>query len=399
MNAAGRLASTRLATGWRAISRGIQAEDSGSAEAGILEALASVAGALAARLYYPVEVDNGPGKAALGDFVAVADWCWGLGDDEPRGLFLAAGMAGEGRAAEGLIVLERNELPLRHPSAWALLPLPHDGQVVAVLLLACPVVPQAPDAATREALVLAARQAGSHIAATRAQALVEDAARFGAFHRSLAFATHDLKGISSQLSLLASNAERLGDNPDFRSDMVLTLRAAAGRLDALMEQLARGETGVRGGVADPHGVDVGDIARAIAATLATRHQVSVIEREACAVRGGAAAVAQVLTHLIENAVEASKPDAPVFVGINADGAMARLEVIDSGHGMSPQFLRERLFRPFDSAKQGGFGIGAYEAREMVRAMGGRLDVESREGVGTRFVIRLPLAAASGRVAL
>jgi signal transduction histidine kinase len=66
--------------------------------------------------------------------------------------------------------------------------------------------------------------------------------------------------------------------------------------------------------------------------------------------------------------------------------------------MSAEFLRTRLFRPFDTAKPGGFGIGAYEARELVRGMGGQLQVESREGVGTRFVIRLPAAVAhSGRV--
>ena len=61
--------------------------------------------------------------------------------------------------------------------------------------------------------------------------------------------------------------------------------------------------------------------------------------------------------------------------------------------MSPEFVRSRLFKPFDSSKQGGFGIGAFEARELVRAMRGRLDVESREGLGTRFSVRLPLADA------
>jgi signal transduction histidine kinase len=59
--------------------------------------------------------------------------------------------------------------------------------------------------------------------------------------------------------------------------------------------------------------------------------------------------------------------------------------------MSPEFIRTRLFKPFHSSKPGGFGIGAYEAREMIRAMGGRLDVESREGLGTRFLASLPLA--------
>ena len=71
-----------------------------------------------------------------------------------------------------------------------------------------------------------------------------------------------------------------------------------------------------------------------------------------------------------------------------------IEVIDSGEGMSPEFVRSRLFKPFVSTKPGGFGIGAYEARELVRAMRGRLDVESREGLGSRFTIRLPLAATA-----
>jgi signal transduction histidine kinase len=62
--------------------------------------------------------------------------------------------------------------------------------------------------------------------------------------------------------------------------------------------------------------------------------------------------------------------------------------------MSADFVRNRLFKPFVSTKSGGFGIGAFEARELVRAMRGRLDVESREGLGSRFTVRLPLAAAT-----
>jgi signal transduction histidine kinase len=99
-------------------------------------------------------------------------------------------------------------------------------------------------------------------------------------------------------------------------------------------------------------------------------------------------------HLVQNAIEAGEPGTPVFLDMRADSTFACVEVIDSGQGMSPEFIRTRLFKPFHSSKQGGFGIGAYEARELVRAMGGRLDVESREGIGTRFQVRLPLAATA-----
>jgi signal transduction histidine kinase len=61
--------------------------------------------------------------------------------------------------------------------------------------------------------------------------------------------------------------------------------------------------------------------------------------------------------------------------------------------MSPEFVRTGLFKPFVSSKPGGFGIGAFEARELVKAMGGRVAVESRQGLGTRFSVVLPLADA------
>ena len=84
----------------------------------------------------------------------------------------------------------------------------------------------------------------------------------------------------------------------------------------------------------------------------------------------------------------------------ARGAEATIEVVDSGVGMSPDFIRTRLFQPFASTKDSGFGVGAFEARTLISGMGGRIEVESREGGGTRFTIFLPLAAAdTGAAAL
>ena len=77
-----------------------------------------------------------------------------------------------------------------------------------------------------------------------------------------------------------------------------------------------------------------------------------------------------------------------------DGLSGRIDVIDAGAGMSPEFVRNGLFKPFISSKQGGFGIGAFEAREIIKSMRGRLTVESRKGVGTRFSVLLPLSEAT-----
>ena len=94
------------------------------------------------------------------------------------------------------------------------------------------------------------------------------------------------------------------------------------------------------------------------------------------------------------AIDASDANSSVIIEVFSDGVCGKLQVIDNGSGMSPQFLRIGLFKPFVSSKDGGFGIGAYESREIIRAMGGRLDVESREGLGTRFTVSLPLQSTA-----
>lgn len=100
------------------------------------------------------------------------------------------------------------------------------------------------------------------------------------------------------------------------------------------------------------------------AQFATRHPVSLVECVPCEVAAQAEPLEQVLLHLVQNAVDASPPDTPVFLRVSVDGLNGCIEVVDSGLGMSPEFVRSRLFKPFVSTKQGGFGIGAYEAREL-----------------------------------
>jgi signal transduction histidine kinase len=98
---------------------------------------------------------------------------------------------------------------------------------------------------------------------------------------------------------------------------------------------------------------------------------------------------QAMMHLVQNAIDASPADAPVRIRYEMRGEEAAIDIVDSGCGMSADFVRTRLFQPFVSTKDMGFGVGAYEARVLVAAMGGRIEVESREGAGTRFTLLLP----------
>jgi putative PEP-CTERM system histidine kinase len=204
---------------------------------------------------------------------------------------------------------------------------------------------------------------------------------------------HDVKNLASQLTLLCRNAERHGDNPAFRADMQITVRNAADKLNGLIAKLSRYGANPLERLEE---VDPVEVVRAIAARHGQAHPIAISGLPApMRVIGNRETLEQVLVHLVQNAIDASASSSAITLGVRSEGLHAAIEVIDSGTGMSPDFVRNRLFKPFVSTKPGGFGIGAFEARELVRAMQGRLDVESREGLGSRFVIRLPLAEAAG----
>ena len=277
-------------------------------------------------------------------------------------------------------------------AAWAMVPLLHYERLVGLVVLARPPAARRLDWEDFDLLRVVGRQLASYLAEQGSQDALGESQRFDEFNRRIAFVMHDIKNLASQLALLARNAEKHADNPAFRADMLLTLRNSAEKLQALLARLGR--YGAHGGEApEPVALD-GMLAR-IAARYAAQHQVVVVEHVPCQVLADPDALEQALVHLVQNAIEASTEATPVLLDLRTEEPHAIVEIIDSGAGMSPEFIRTRLFKPFHSSKPGGFGIGAFEARELIRAMGGRLDVESREELGTRFRILLPLAGAAG----
>ncbi|NJS14023.1 MAG: hypothetical protein HC788_04670 [Sphingopyxis sp.] len=192
------------------------------------------------------------------------------------------------------------------------------------------------------------------------------------------------------MGLLAANAERHAENPEFRADMIETLKLSVARMNELLHRLS---SQGRQGAVRCTSVKVAPLLTRLAADAGRRHPVSTGCDDGLDLTGDAQAVAQILNHLIANAIDASPADTPILIAASADGAEVRIDVIDHGSGMSRDFIRTKLFKPFVSTKDNGFGLGAFEALQLARAMNGRLDVESHEGEGTRFSLWLPRAVA------
>jgi putative PEP-CTERM system histidine kinase len=262
------------------------------------------------------------------------------------------------------------------------------------VVLGRPALPRELDWEDFDLLRVVGQQLASFLAEQGAHAALLEASRFDEFNRRIAFVMHDIKNLASQLALLARNAERHADNPAFRSDMLVTLRNAADKLNALIARLSRYGAGA---VPTSEPVDAADVAGKVATRCNTAlggPRVFAADVQPCPVLAARETLDQVLSHLVQNALDATEGQLGVFVNTRVEAGQGVIEVVDSGSGMSADFVRNRLFKPFVSTKPGGFGIGAFEARELVHAMRGRLDVESREGLGSRFSVRLPLAPAT-----
>jgi len=100
-------------------------------------------------------------------------------------------------------------------------------------------------------------------------------------------------------------------------------------------------------------------------------------------------VETILNHLLQNAIDATDDGSPIRVSAARQDDWVAIRVIDKGCGMSEAFVVNQLFKPFESTKSGGFGIGAYEARALAQSLGGHLHVDSRLGKGTRMTLLLP----------
>jgi len=213
---------------------------------------------------------------------------------------------------------------------------------------------------------------------------------------------HDIRNMSFRLRMLLDNLEDNYADPDFRKSVRDLLAATVARLESIAGRFQTHEEAVLVKM----GLDVNEVLRTVAGAATAGNG-----------RGKAAAALPSLVlalgdlpqiwadpdylrdafaSLLDNALEAAGPRGKVVVRSLASRARGRqratVDFIDNGHGMSPEFARERLSSPFGTTKQNGVGLGLYTAARIVKFHRGTVRILSAPGGGT--VVRLTFPAVT-----
>jgi putative PEP-CTERM system histidine kinase len=276
----------------------------------------------------------------------------------------------------------------RLDEAWLVIPLQTAERLIGFVVLGSPRTPFDIDWEVLDLLKTAQRQAAGYLDRMLAAEALLEARKFDSFNRMSAFVVHDLKNLVAQLSLMLKNAQRHRDNPEFQQDMLDTVANVEARMRGLMTQLQEKRS-----IDPPRAVDLQPLLRSV---CESKHG-QLPELELALGNAGPVEVSahpqrleRIIGHVVQNALDATTQDGKVLLTLAAgtDGR-AHVVVEDNGCGMSPEFVRERLSRPFQTTKSSGMGIGVYETRQYLEEIGGALRYDSELGRGTRVTIELP----------
>ncbi|MBP0445142.1 PEP-CTERM system histidine kinase PrsK [Roseomonas sp. SSH11] len=310
--------------------------------------------------------------AALGDPGRVLEIGEGAADEQA---------ARELRAACGPLALA---VPLLHG----------EHGLLGVVMLAPSRAPFPLDEEVLDLLRTLGREVAMFLAERRSAERLADGERLAAYAQRFAFVSHDLKTACSGLEMLLANAEHNLQDPEFQQDLLLTARASASRMKSLLARLRdeeRPSMGARTGSSDPVA-----LLRRLAASRQGRVELQIeTSRDAQAVVAMSTdGLESAVTHLLDNALEASPPQAAAILRLGRERGRLVLDIVDRGPGMTDRFVQEVLFRPLSTTKPGGSGIGAWQARNLVRAAGGDLLAITAPGAGTTMRLVLPEATSA-----
>ena len=272
------------------------------------------------------------------------------------------------------------------PNLRFLVPLFVEKQLFGIIALSRPHVYRKLNWEDYDIVKLVARQAAGLLALQQADEVLSQTKQLHTFTRLSAFVVHDVKTITSQLSLLLENAQKHKDNPAFIDDMLQTIDNSVSRMSKLLIQLKEHQ------IEQKESVELVALTRSIVEGYQLQNPKPVFECHCPALHALAdpERLSSSIGHVVQNAIDATPEDGSVTVQLTRREDWLELLIEDSGRGMENKFIDKKLFQPFESTKGlTGMGIGAYQAREYFRSLGGDVQVDSELGKGTLFTLRLP----------
>ncbi len=286
----------------------------------------------------------------------------------------------------------------RFPEAWLVVPFRYRSSLAGFALINPPRSDRKLHWEDKNLISLVALQLAAHLVQQETAQALLDARQLEQFNKRFAFILHDTKNAIGQLTLLVRNAELFGHEEEFRKDMVATLRNSVEKLQALLASL----TGTPPAAVTPFVPVRVDLTKLAASFVQDRRRLGFNLQmgafaPAVARLGDASAFVGVLEHVVANALEAAPSGTAVFVRTGGNSDSVFLTVQDNGPGMTEDFIANELFRPLRSTKKSGFGIGAYQAREIMRDLGGDVEIRSKPGEGTMVNLILPAFAPEREV--
>jgi len=279
-------------------------------------------------------------------------------------------------------------------NAWIIVPMRYRSTVAGFAILNKPRAPRSLDWEDQSLLRLVAMQLAAYLVQEETAQSLADARQLEDFNKRFAFVVHDIKNTIGQLRLMVSNITKFGDVKEFREDMVITLGNSVERLEGMLKSLA--VVGAQRPVSgDGHqAVDLVKFLEKFTnekCSLGHNIVLNTNFSNTSLVRTDFVILHRVLEHVVSNALDASASGMTVNIDATDGKSTVQIAISDQGSGMTQQFINEELFRPLKTTKHGGFGIGGYQVRELMRDLGGDVTVQSTVGQGTCVTLSMPLA--------
>jgi len=280
-----------------------------------------------------------------------------------------------------------------HPSSFIIMPIVAENRLIALITI----IRMGPKGAYNQEdidlLETMSNQISIAIMNSRKSQDLAITKELESFYRLSEMVLHDLKGSASMLSLVVQNAARNFNNPEFQKDALSTISSVITKIQKLIMKFSSPPQNAN--IQQMQPVNLNDvISLAITSSgikVLSNINLNIELNPLPNVLLDLENIERVISNLIVNAVESITGDGTITISTSVDhDGYIQVSISDTGCGMSQDFIRYRLFQPFQTTKDKGIGIGLYQCKSIIDACGGIIEVQSKEGAGSTFTLKFPL---------